>query len=141
MANQGDELPGDGYCAATVGELPTPQSGTLSGRALLGWPIFIIATGNDGQYQRLCALLFAVSSIWHKTLTLRHQCRPRGPAAQPCSDASLRRNLPPGPKIGASGSLRSNRGVPAGAINDYGRRCLPTPPVQARGLALDNGRV
>jgi crotonobetainyl-CoA:carnitine CoA-transferase CaiB-like acyl-CoA transferase len=95
----------------------------------------IIATGNDRQYQRLCALLdlqdMATAPEFLKNVD---RLANRAEMNQRLSDATRRRT-----KADLLAACEA-QGVPAGPINDMGE-VMADPQVQARGMQIQLGGV
>ena len=95
----------------------------------------IIATGNDGQYQRLCHLL-GLEEMAEAPEFLRNSDRI-------ASRAEMTRRLTQATELRTRADLLAAceaKGVPAGPINDMAE-VMADPPVIARGMQIDTAGV
>jgi len=98
-----------------------------------GW--IIIATGNDGQYQRLCNLLgLEDMAKAPEYLTNADRIANRDEMTRRLTDATLQRS-----KADLLAACEAH-GVPAGPINDLAE-VFSDPQVQARGMQIELGGV
>lgn len=95
----------------------------------------IIATGNDGQYQRLCKLLGLedMATAWD-FLKNADRLANRDEMTRKLTEATLQRT-----KLDLLAACEA-QGVPAGPINDLGE-VMADPQVMARGLKIEPGGV
>jgi crotonobetainyl-CoA:carnitine CoA-transferase CaiB-like acyl-CoA transferase len=129
----GDELPDDRVAPERIGNAHQNLTPYQVFDCADGW--IIIATGNDAQYQRLCALLgLEEMATAPEYLTNADRIANRDEMTRRLTEATLQRS-----KAELAGRLRG-QGVPAGPINDLAE-VFADPQVIARGMRRETDGV